>query len=113
MPSVPCLVSVPTLGQIRYNTNIINVGVDEGTSRIQAWLSPLKLDRRHGDVSRSRMDGVRHWVLQRKEFRLWYESQDGTEDPTMLCYGGQGVGKTFIRYHIIWDFKGNADRGRN
>ena len=21
----------------------------------------------------------------------------------MVCYGGQGVGKTFIRYHILWN----------
>ena len=62
------------------STSITNVGVDEGSSRIQAWLSPLELDRRHGDLSRGRMEGVGDWVLQRKEFRSWYESQDGSED---------------------------------
>ena len=83
-----------------YNTTI-NVGVDEESGRIQAWLSPLEPDIRHRDVSNCRLDGVGDWVLQRNEFELWRGSQDGSGDPTLLCYGGQGVGKTFIRYYGI------------
>jgi len=87
------------------NTNTINVGVDEGSSQIKAWLSPLEPDIRHRHVSNGRLDGVGDWVLQRNEFEAWYGSQDGLGDPTLLCYGGQGVGKTFIRYHIPLDLR--------
>ena len=83
-----------------YN-NTINVGVDEESLRIQAWLSPLKPDIRHEDVSNRRMEGIGDWVLQRNEFESWSGSEDGTGDPTLFCYGGQGVGKTFLRYHIF------------
>ena len=95
-----------------YN-NTINVGVDEESLRIQAWLSPLKPDIRHEDVSNSRMEGIGDWVLQRNEFESWYGSQDGSGDPTLLCYGGQGVGKTFIRYHILPGPIGNANKWPN
>jgi len=84
-----------------YNT--INVGVDEESLRIQAWLSPLKPDIRHQYVRGGRLAGVGDWVLRRDEFESWCGSQDGSRDPTLLCYGVQGVGKTFIRYHILWD----------
>ena len=79
-----------------YN-NIVNVGVNEESLLIQAWLSPLEPHRRHRDVSNRRFDGVGDWVLQKSEFDSWCASQDGSGDPTLLCYGGQGVGKTYIR----------------
>ena len=79
-----------------YN-NIINVRIEEESLRIQEWLSPLEPHKRHRDVRDSRLDGVGKWVLRRSEFELWCKSQDGSVNPTLLCYGGQGVGKTFIR----------------
>ena len=78
-----------------YNT-IINIGVEEESSRIQTWLSPLAPDIRHRAISNRRLDGIGDWVLQRNEFGSWRESQGDLLDPTLLCYGGQGVGKTFI-----------------
>jgi len=80
-----------------YN-NTINVGVSEESSRIQAWLSPLEPDARHQDVRNRRLDGVGDWVLQRNGFESWRKSQDNSGNPTLLCYGDQGVGKTYIRY---------------
>ena len=74
------------------------MGVDEESLLIKTWLSPLEPDRRHRDVSNRRVDGVGDWVLQADGFESWCWSQDGSGDPTLLCYGGQGVGKTFIRY---------------
>jgi len=49
------------------------------------------------------------------EFESWREShgQGGLLDPTLLCYGGQGVGKTFIRYNIFLGPVGNADEWRD
>ena len=49
-------------------------------------------------MSNRRLDGVGNWVLQRDEFQSWRENQDSLGNPTLLCYGGQGVGKTHIRY---------------
>ena len=79
-----------------YN-NTINVGVSEESLRIQAWLSPLEPHARHQDVRNRRLDGVGDWVLRRDEFELWCKSQDSGVNPTLLCYGGQGAGKTYIR----------------
>ena len=79
-----------------YN-NTINVGVEEESLRIQEWLSPLEPHKRHQDVRDGRLEGVGEWVLQRSEFESWCKSQDGSVDRTLLCYGGQGVGKTYIR----------------
>ena len=84
-----------------YN-NTINVGLNEESLRIQAWLSPLEPHARHQDVRSRRLDGVGEWVLQRNDFESWRKSEDGTGNPTLLCYGDQGVGKTYIRYGRIF-----------
>ena len=83
-----------------YNNTII-YSHDEESLRIQAWLSPLEPHQRHRDVRNRRLDGVGEWVLRRSEFQSWYKCQDGSANPTLLCYGGQGVGKTYIRYKSI------------
>ena len=88
------------VGNVSHSYNTINVGVDEESLRIQEWLSPLEPDIRHRDISNLRFDGVGDWVLQRDEFESWRGSQH-SGDSTLLCYGGQGVGKTFIRYYGI------------
>ena len=84
-----------------YN-HTINVGVSEESLRIQAWLSPLEPHARHQDVSNQRMDGVGEWVLQKNEFESWRESQDSSVNRTLLCYGNQGAGKTYIWYWSIF-----------
>ncbi|CUS14176.1 unnamed protein product, partial [Tuber aestivum] len=93
------------------NTTII-VGVNEESLRIQSWLSPLEPYRRHQDVRNRRLDGVGDWVLQRNEFESWCESQDSPVNPTLLCYGGQGVGKTYISSLVIDTLREKA-RGQN
>ena len=79
-----------------YN-NTINVGVNEESAKIQAWLSPLEPHARHQDVGNRRLDGVGDWVLRRNEFESWSKSPDNSMNPTLLCYGGEGAGKTYIR----------------
>jgi len=101
------------VGNVSNSYNTINLGVDEESLRIQAWLSLLEPDIRHRDVSNRRLDGVGDWVLQRNEFESWRDSEGGSPDPTLFCYGGQGVGKTFIRYHIFLGPMGNADKWRD
>ena len=89
------------VGNVSNSYNTINVGTGEESLRIQEWLSPLEPNKRHQDVKNSRLEGVGEWVLRRSEFESWCKSQDGSVNPTLLCYGGQGVGKTYIRYKSI------------
>ena len=84
-----------------YN-NTINVGVSEESLRIQKWLSPLEPYARHQDVSNRRLDGVGDWVLQKNEVESWRESEGSSVNRTLLCYGNQGAGKTYIRYESIF-----------
>jgi len=83
-----------------HNTTV-NIGTQEESLQIQKWLSPLEPGKRHQDVRNGRLAGVGEWVLRRSEFESWCGSQDGSANPTLLCYGGQGVGKTYIRYKCI------------
>ena len=86
------------VGNVSYSyNNTINLGIEEESRRIQEWLSPLEPHKRHRDVRNCRLKGVGEWVLRRSEFELWCESKDESVDRTLLCYGGQGVGKTYIR----------------
>ena len=96
------------VGNVSHSYNTINVGVDDESLGIQAWLSPLEPEIRHRAISNRRLDGIGDWVLQRNEFESWRESQGGLLDPTLLCYGGQGVGKTFIRYNYFSRTRGQC-----
>ena len=73
-------------------------GPSEDNLLIQAWLSALEPYRRHQDVRNLRLDGIGDWVLKTNEFESWREGRDGSEKSVLLCYGSQGVGKTYIRY---------------
>ena len=84
-----------------YN-HTINVGVSEESLRIQEWLSPMEPRARHQDVRNRRLDGVGEWVLQKNEFESWRKGPDSTSNRTLLCYGNQGAGKTYIRYESIF-----------
>jgi len=79
-----------------FNTTI-NLGVNEKL-RIEAWLSPLEPCGRHEYVRNHRVDGIGDWFLKRNEFESWVGSRGGSVNATLLCYGGPGVGKTYIRY---------------
>ena len=78
--------------------NTFYCGPSEENLVIQAWLSPLDPYRRHQEVRNLRLDGIGHWVLKTSEFESWCGSRDGAGKPVLLCYGSQGVGKTYIRY---------------
>ena len=86
------------------NTNSFNVQnnyVVDDRSQLLAWLSPLEPRLRHRDIQERRVDNVGEWLLQTEEFRSWHGRNgeaEGEDDKTVLfCYGGPGVGKTFIR----------------
>jgi len=81
-----------------FNVQNINVVADD-RSQILTWLSPLEPRLRHRDIQGRRTDNVGEWLLQTEEFRTWNDCSEGGEcdKAVLFCYGGPGVGKTFIR----------------
>ena len=79
--------------------NVSNYTVADDRSPLLTWLSPLEPKLRHRDIQERRADSVGEWLLQTEEFRSWHNwSGEGEGDKAVLfCYGGPGVGKTFIR----------------
>ena len=76
-----------------------NYTVADERSEILAWLSPLEPQRRHCDIRTSRIDGVGNWLLETKKYRNWVRGIRGSkpDGSALFCYGGPGVGKTYIR----------------
>ena len=81
-----------------YNTTN-NYTVAEDRSQLLTWLSPLDPGLRHQGIQERRVRDVGEWVIQTEEFRRWCEfsEKDGGDKSVLFCYGGPGVGKTFIR----------------
>ena len=76
-----------------------NYVVADDRSPLLAWLSPLEPRLRHRDIQERRVDNVGEWLFQTEEFKIWHSgSEEGEGDKAVLfCYGGPGVGKTFVR----------------
>ena len=76
-----------------------NYVVADDRSSLLTWLSPLEPRLRHRDIQERRVDNVGEWLFQIEEFKNWHaRSGEGEGDKAVLfCYGGPGVGKTFIR----------------
>jgi len=84
------------------NGNIVcnvNIGATGERSEILAWLSPLEPRTRHQDVRTHRADNVGEWLLRTGEFRRWCDGaqHEGSDHAILFCYGGPGVGKTYLR----------------
>ena len=86
------------------NTNSINIQnisvVADDRSPLLNWLSPVEPRLRHRDIQERRVDNVGKWLLQTKEFKSWHDGSEGEgegDKVVFFCYGGPGVGKTFIR----------------
>ena len=68
-------------------------------SQILAWLSPLEPRKRQKEIRAHRVNEVGDWVLQTHEYRNWLggSSRSESNGSALFCYGGPGVGKTYIR----------------
>ena len=68
-------------------------------SQILAWLSPLEPRKRHQDIQTCRVEGVGDWFFETEEYRNWFNGIHGDQPDgsALFCYGGPGVGKTYIR----------------
>ena len=81
-----------------FNTTVnFTTEIDDEGLQILRWLSPLEPTRRHQAVRADRLDGVGNWVLETSEFRKWRDAEDGGVEQVLFCYGGPGVGKTYVR----------------
>ena len=95
--------TIDNITNLSNNTNSFNVQnnyvVADDRSPLLTWLSPLEPKLRHRDIQERRVDNVGEWIFQTEEFRSWHsENGEGEGDKAVLfCYGGPGVGKTFIR----------------
>ena len=75
-----------------------NITAADDRSNILAWLSPLDPKSRHQDIQDRRVENIGEWLLQTQEFRRWHAaSGDEFDNGVLFCYGGPGVGKTYIR----------------
>ena len=76
-----------------------NVTVADDRSNILAWLSPLDPRSRHQDIQDRRVENTGEWLLETEEFRSWHagSKRDESVNRVLFCYGGPGVGKTYIR----------------
>ena len=84
-----------------------NSTVPDDRSRLLAMLSPLEHGLQHAEIQESRVKGVGEWLVQTEEFRRWngLEGEDRGDEAVLFCYGGPGVGKTFIRYQAVFTRK--------
>ena len=82
-----------------FNNAWNNYMVADKRSQILAWLSPLDPRRRHHDIRTRRVKEVGDWLLQTEEYQKWFDSIGGGkyDGSALFCYGGPGVGKTYIR----------------
>ena len=78
--------------------NFFNTAADE-KCEILTWLSPLEPRRQHQEIRTRRVDGVGDWLLQTEEYRTWLGGicEGKSNGSALFCYGGLGVGKTYIR----------------
>ena len=79
-------------------SSVKNPGGADERAEILAWLSPLDPWIRHHDIREHRVEHVGDWLLRTEEYRNWFDGiRDGESDNSALfCYGGPGVGKTYI-----------------
>jgi len=84
-----------------FNTTYVNRKDADNRYDILAWLSPLDPKIRHQDVRERRVENIGEWVLQTQGFKSWCagagSGRTEPDKPVLFCYGGPGVGKTYIR----------------
>jgi len=85
------------------NVTKVTFAVGDDESKILAWLSPLEPWVRHHDICEQRVDRVGNWLLETEEFKSWRNGSEngGSDCAALFCYGGPGVGKSYIRYQRL------------
>ena len=79
-------------------SSVNNSGRAGERAEILAWLSPLDPWIRHHDIRDHRVEHVGDWLLRTEEYQNWVHGIPGGEsdNSALFCYGGPGVGKTYI-----------------
>ncbi|RPA91652.1 ankyrin, partial [Choiromyces venosus 120613-1] len=93
-----------------YHNEISNTTIVDQKAEIMQWLSPLEPQQRHQHIRESRLEGVGKWVFQTREFMRWNteDSEDGSANSVLFCYGDPGVGKTHLSSLVIDHFHGSG-----
>jgi len=84
-----------------------NFGTAQERAEILDWLSPMEPRIQHHDIRAHRVEHVGNWLLQREEYRNWFDGVQGGEpdNSALFCYGYPGVGKTYIRCETMFLMK--------
>ncbi|RPB00997.1 hypothetical protein L873DRAFT_724974 [Choiromyces venosus 120613-1] len=95
--------------------NVFNVwdnGIHGEKRELLGWLSPFDPRTRHQDIQIKRVANVGDWLLKTGEFKHWYDlTQNKSNNMTLFCYGGPGIGKTYIS-SLVTDTLGDQASGR-
>jgi len=82
------------------SNNVLNYyTVPDDRPQLLTWLSSTEPSFRHCNIREQRISGIGEWLTQTEGFKRWCGfCEEGEGDKAvLLCYGGPGVGKTFIR----------------
>ena len=79
--------------------NLSNYTFSDDWSQLLTWLSPLEPSLRHCDIRDRRVNDIGEWRIETEGFRRWcrFSKQGEGDKQVLFCYGGPGVGKTFMR----------------
>lgn len=84
------------------NDCTIILSASDRKREILKWLSLIEsqggqLNNRHQNVCNGRVNGIGEWLFRTDEFLKWRGGEDGFVNPTLLCCGDPGVGKSYLR----------------
>ena len=68
----------------------------EERDKVLNWISTLKHQTMHHDISDPRIDGTGEWLLLDADFQRWMDAKSGNN--VLWCRGIQGSGKTILAY---------------
>lgn len=73
--------------------------IDDRSSKVLEWLSPLDPQRKHDEIRSRRMQNSGLWLLESTEYETW--CNDNNSPRILWCRGIPGAGKTIISSLII------------
>lgn len=62
------------------------------------WLDAFDFERKHKDLFKKRCPGTGTWLLDRPEFRHWYQD---ASSPMLWCHGVSGAGTSVLAATVI------------
>ncbi|UKZ52901.1 hypothetical protein TrVGV298_006687 [Trichoderma virens] len=69
--------------------------------KLLEWIAPIDYNPQYYDLIRRRQQGTSQWILQRREYHTFLES----DKQILLCHGIPGAGKSIIAATVIDDLQ--------